>query len=88
MHCPKWLDETAREYWKAHHSLLNLAPEQEEGFAILAQTYSTWRNADDPGHKQKAFDSLYKLLKEYRLTPKTAGKTPIKADNDVFDSFR
>jgi hypothetical protein len=92
MHSPHWLDETAQEFWRKHYKALKLAKEHTEGFAVLCQTYSDYRNADDLRAKKTYLDYYLKLCKEYRLTPKSAPKavetTPKVGDLERFIGFR
>lgn len=85
---PKWLDETAKDFWSKHFKTLKLSDEHVEGFAVLCQTYADYRNAPDLSTKKVFLDYYLRLAKEYQLTPKSVKKTtdsvPIKDDLDSF----
>ena len=74
MQVPNWLDDTAKAFWRKHYKALGLAPEHEEGFGVLCQTYSDYRQAQDFRQKKTYLDLFLKMSREWRLTPKNATK--------------
>jgi phage terminase small subunit len=73
---PDYLDKTARAFWDWHAPRLKLRTEEKETFALLCQTYSDWRQCDEPGEKRRQADLVLKLAKEFGLTPLSRKNRP------------
>ena len=82
---PDWLDDTAKEHWKRLYPAVksDLTDRNIDAFAVLCDAYSQYRQATTIQHKKIAFDHYYKLLKEFRLTPKAFGAKPEPKQDDL-----
>ena|ERR1017187_4967041 len=83
---PTWLDAFAKQYWKKVRPTLDLQTNQEDTFAVLAQTYSHYRQATDLRDRTKYLDYFLKLAKEFGLTPRTNKIKPKETPNSL-DQF-
>ena len=79
---PKWLDETAKEYWKKHvpHLQDRLNASNIETFAILCLMYSLVRTTVDPKQQKNFLDAYVRLATQFGLTPRSTKLMPKSED--------
>lgn len=88
---PKWLDETAKDYWSKHAPHLSeaglLTAVTKETFAMLCQVYADYRKAADLREKKVNLELYLKYAKELGFLKHTRADARKPVEIDEIDAL-
>ena len=79
MQTPQWLSETAKRFWKQHAKHVALTEANKETFAVLCETYASYRAAEEYQQRKTWQQEYVRLAKLFGLVG-TAAKHEDQAD--------